>query len=655
MCGIAGFLRTARAGSRNEMELTVSLMRDRLHHRGPDDAGAWVDEQRGIALGHRRLSIVDLSPAGHQPMHSVCGRYVLAFNGEIYNFQDLRKELESLGNVFRGHSDTEIVLAAVAQWGMGSALKRFTGMFAIAMWDRNERVLTLARDRMGEKPLYYGWRDHSLLFGSELKALCAYPGWQSEIDRDALGAYFRYGYFPAPRTVYRNIFKLKPGTYLRIATNTAEPGQLPEPQEFWSAHRAFSDGIEKPFVGTEQQAINELERLLTQSVAQQMVADVPLGAFLSGGIDSSIIVALMQSQSARPVKTFSIGFEEAEYNEAQHAKAVARHLGTEHTELYVTPKDALAVIPKLPTIWDEPFADSSQIPTYLLSKMTRQHVTVSLSGDGGDELFGGYPRYFAAINLWRKWRLVPKWLANSSAIAIGCLPATTWEGLLGNVFPLALGAEWKGRTGDRLYKMRALLKHHDPLSLYTGLVTCSDFRVLGASCYETQMDEGARILQGKPRSLLSVMTYLDSIAYLPDDILAKVDRAAMAASLEGRIPMLDHRVVEFAATVPDTLKMRNGQGKWLLRQVLYRHVPSALIDRPKMGFGVPIERWLGNELRDWVEDLISEQRLKRDGFLDPALVRGKWSEHLSGRRRWHYHLWPVLMFQAWLDSQKVGI
>ncbi|WP_240342516.1 asparagine synthase (glutamine-hydrolyzing) [Methylococcus sp. EFPC2] len=633
-----------------------------IAYRGPDDSGAWVDQNANIALAHRRLSILDLSAAGHQPMASASGRYVIAYNGEIYNHLELRNALqspcpqalsdegeESLSH-WRGHSDTETLLACIEAWGIEKTLVQTVGMFAFALWDRQEHTLHLARDRIGEKPLYYGWMGKTFLFGSELKALRAHPAWRGEIDRNALAAYMRHNYVPAPYSIYKGIYKLLPGTYLSLETGAV--GDEPAAKTYWSARAVAEAGVSAPFTGSEQAALSELERLLKQSVNQQMVADVPLGAFLSGGYDSSMIVALMQSLSSRPVKTFTIGFHEAGYNEAEHANAVARHLGTEHTELYVTPDRAMAVIPKLPSLYDEPFADSSQIPTFLVSELARQHVTVSLSGDGGDELFCGYNRYFWAKSIWRRVSVLPRPVRAILAGMLTTLPPEQWNKLFQGISRL-LPDSWRyANPGDKVHKLSEILAVTTPEEIYLGLVshwkTPSDV-VLGSLEPRTALND--RDQWAALPDLEQRMMYLDQITYLPDDILTKVDRAAMGVSLETRVPMLDHRVVEFAWTLPLPMKLHDGQSKWLLRQLLYQYVPRELIERPKMGFGVPIDVWLRGSLRDWAEAYLDENRLRREGYFDPIPIRQKWAEHLAGKRNWSYYLWDILMFQSWLETQ----
>ncbi|MDP2830253.1 MAG: asparagine synthase (glutamine-hydrolyzing) [Sulfuricellaceae bacterium] len=646
MCGITGFLNQTEV---DQSSVIANRMADAIAHRGPDDAGIWVDAAAGIGLAHRRLSILDLSPAGHQPMISACGRYVIVFNGEIYNHLALRAALVT--QVWRGHSDTETLLAAIAAWGIEAALTQCVGMFAFALWDRHERSLTLARDRLGEKPLYYGWVNGTFLFASELKALRIWPGFAADIDRDALALYMRHNYVPAPWSIYRGIWKLPPGTFLRVNAGDRALGRG-EPLPYWSARAVAEAGLAHPFAGDEREAALELERMLSQAIAGQRLADVPLGAFLSGGIDSSVVVALMQAQSRRPVKTFTIGFHESGYNEAPHARAVAAHLGTDHTELYVTSRQAMDVIPLLPTLYDEPFADSSQIPTFLVSQLARRHVAVSLSGDGGDELFGGYNRYFWAMQLWRRLSRMPLPLRRGLACALVALPPVAWNHLFRMAGPLLPGRLRHANPGDKLHKLATLFAARQPEAIYQRLVSHWDDPagvVLGAGEPATVVTDPARWLACD--DFAQRMMYLDLVSYLPDDILVKVDRAAMGVSLETRVPLLDHRLVEFAWRLPLDMKIREGQGKWLLRQVLYRHVPKHLIERPKMGFGVPIDVWLRGPLRDWAEALLDESRLRREGYFDPVPIRNKWAEHLSGRRNWAYHLWDVLMFQAWLEAQ----
>lgn len=645
MCGLAGVLLRNRLRGGDALVRDVGAMAAAIVHRGPDEGGAWTDAGFGVALAHRRLSILDLSAAGRQPMHSASGRFVIAFNGEIYNHLELRNELP--GFAWRGHSDTETLLAAFETWGVEAALRRMVGMFAIALWDGGRKELTLARDRLGEKPLYYGLRDGVLLFGSELKALAAYPGWALQVDRDALALFMRYGYVPLPHTIWRGIRKLLPGSYLTLAAD-ATNAVLPAPILYWRAAEVAAGSVRTSI--DEAGAVGALDRHLRAAVAGQMVADVPLGAFLSGGVDSSIIVALMQAQSPRPVRTFSIGFTEADYNEAAYAKAVAAHLGTNHTEFYVSPEDAQAVIPRLAEMYDEPFGDSSQIPTHLVAAMARRHVTVCLSGDGGDELFGGYNRYFWGRAIWRRIGPLPRGLRAAAGRAVSAVSPRAWD-RIGRALPSRLR---QATLGDRLHKLAGVIDVASTDELYRRLVSQhreprsividGDEAPIWADAEATDF---ARSVRGG--DFTERMMFHDLVGYLADDILVKVDRAAMAVSLETRIPLLDHRLLEFAWSLPLDMKIRHGQGKWLLRQVLYRYVPKELIERPKQGFGIPLDSWLRGPLRDWAEALLDESRLRREGFLYPEPVRRKWSEHLSGRRNWQYWLWNVLMFQAWRE------
>jgi len=654
MCGIAGVFGRG-AGSHESLADTAGRMIGRLVHRGPDDAGAWSDENVGVALGHRRLAILDLSPAGHQPMLSASGRFVIVFNGEIYNHLALRSELGVVN--WRGHSDTETLLAAFEAWGIEATLKKAVGMFAFALWDRAGRILTLARDRLGEKPLYYGWQGESFLFGSELKALKAHPAFRAGIDRNALTLLLRHSYIPAPHSIYRGIHKLLPGTLLQIPFGKGvSTAQAARPAPYWTLAGVVESGQAEPIIGDDARVTAELEARLLEAIGLQMVADVPLGAFLSGGVDSSTVVALMQVQSSRPVKTFTIGYYEEGYSEAGYAKAVARHLGTEHAELYLTPEEARAVIPLLPALYDEPFSDSSQIPTFLVSQMARQHVTVSLSGDAGDELFGGYNRYFLASAIWRRLRWWPDAMRRLAANSITALSPAAWNRLHGVALPLLPRPLWVTQPGDKAHKLAEILAAESPEEIYRGLVSHwqnpTDV-VIGATEPATVLTDRAN--WSAVPDFEHRMMFLDAVSYLPDDILVKVDRAAMSVSLESRVPFLDHRVVEFAWRLPLAMKIRDGQGKWILRQVLYKYVPKELIERPKMGFGVPIDAWLRGPLREWAEALLDESRLKREGFFRPEPIRRKWLEHLSGARNWQYHLWDVLMFQAWFEHTESSI
>ncbi len=651
MCGIAGFLEFTHQNPSELLRTTVKRMGNTLRHRGPDDAGTWVDAYAGIALAHRRLSILDVSPAGHQPMLSGSGRFVIVYNGEIYNFQELGEELEKSNSApprFRGHSDTEVLLACFDRWGIEPTLPRLNGMFAFALWDRQERILYLGRDRLGEKPLYYGWMGGVFLFGSELKALRAYPGFDAEINRDSLALYLRHNCVPAPHSIYKRVQKLLPGTFLGVTSATL-PDTAPIP--FWSLRQVAERGIAKPFRGSEAEAVEQFETLLRDAVRIRMLADVPLGAFLSGGVDSSTVTSLMQAQSTRPIKTFSIGLSETEYDEAKDAARVAQHLGTEHTELYVTPLEAMAVIPDLPTMYDEPFADSSQIPTFLLSRMARRHVTVGLSGDGGDEVFCGYTRHVWSSRIWKTISPMPRKLRRATAATLLSVPPQGWESLFRVLGPFLPDAMKHRLPGQKLHKLAGLLALPDLKSVYLALASHWNHPaavVIGAEEPATVLTT-ASAWANLPEFTQQMM-FLDTLTFLPDDILTKVDRASMAVSLETRIPLLDHRIVEFAWRLPMTMKIRNGRGKWLLRQLLYRHVPRASIDRPKTGFSIPLDAWLRGPLREWAESLLGERRLRNDGFFHPQPIREKWAEHLSGKGGWQHHLWDILMFQAWWDE-----
>lgn len=644
MCGITGYWQVGPAlevGVLHRMSAAIS-------HRGPDGEGTWRDEDVGIALAHRRLSILDLSPTGAQPMASATGRYVIVFNGEIYNHLELRKELQH--RVWRGHSDTETLLAAFECWGIEGALKKSVGMFALALWDRETQTLTLARDRLGEKPLYYGWQNGTFLFGSELKALKAHPMFMGAINRDALTLFLRHSAIPSPYSIYKDIYKLPPGMYWQRSLvherfSACERGEL---RSYWSARDVVEQGQRNLFRGTDAEARDALESVLRQSIDGQMLADVPLGAFLSGGVDSSTVVALMQARSSRPVKTFTIGFHQAGYNEAEHALAVARNLGTDHTELYVNPDEILATIPLLPTLYDEPFSDSSQIPTYLVSHLARSQVTVSLSGDGGDELFGGYNRYMWVQRVWRRLGWLPNTARAALAGVLTTLPPTAWNAAFERLYRLLPATLRYANPGDKLHKLADILAVQSPEEIYWVLV--SHWKQPAQIVKDGT--EPATILTDASKwaqipDLTHRMMYLDAVTYLSDDVLTKVDRAAMGVSLETRVPLLDHRVFEFAWTLPLQMKLRNGQGKWLLRQVLYRYVPKALIERPKMGFGIPLDVWLRGPLKAWAEDLLNPARLNAEGYFYAEPIWQKWREHQTGQRNWSYDLWDVLMFQAW--------
>jgi asparagine synthase (glutamine-hydrolysing) len=640
MCGIAGFVNFKLAGEA-ALRRQAEAMAETLRHRGPDAGTCWTDPQAGFATGHRRLSILDLSPAGGQPMVSQSGRFVISYNGEVYNAADLRPELQAKGYVFRGHSDTEVIVEGCAEWGVHATVRRLIGMFAFALWDRQDRRLWLVRDRLGIKPLYWGQFGDLLLFASELKALRAHPGWPVDIDRDALAAFMRLNYIPAPHSIYHNIQKLPPGAILEFDRR----GQA-RIENYWTLDDTIARARLNPFNGSDAEAEEALASLLGDAVERRMIADVPLGAFLSGGIDSSTVVALMQSKSARPVRTFSIGFEEEEYNEAPYAKAVAQHLGTDHTELYVTPEEARDVIPCLTDMYDEPFADSSQIPTYLISALTRRHVTVALSGDGGDELFCGYNRYFHALSIRPYVASVPLWLRQVAASGIRAVSPQRWDRFARFVPPTMRRPQF----GDKLHKLASVMLQ-DEDETYLRLLS--------------QFTEPEAIVRGgrEPRTLIGSpharefmpnyverMQYLDTLTYLPDDILTKVDRASMAVSLEARVPIIDHRVVELAWRFPTRMRFRDGKSKWILRRVLRRFVPDKLIERPKMGFGVPIDHWLRGPLREWADDLLSSSALAANGFhAEP--IRSCWTAHVEGRANWQYALWTIITAQAWLSDR----
>lgn len=699
MCGIAGIWMasdgTSAADAGAPLAELAGRMADALAHRGPDDRGVWADEAAGVALGHRRLSIVDLSPAGHQPMLSEDQRYVLSFNGEIYNFADLRRDLEATGEPprWRGHSDTEVLLAAFVQWGVSRTLERAVGMFALALWDRRERRLALARDRFGEKPLYYGvsaggvghgpggiaskvgdgigpgtgivskadpvvstsrvgtgvsgTAPFRLLFASELGAFRAVPGFSSEIDRDGVASLLQLSSIAAPTTIYRGVHQLPPGTWVEITAHDRDRGSLPAPRAYWSLREVIDAGKADPFRGTLDEAAEVLEGRVRAAVSRQMVADVPLGAFLSGGIDSSCIVALMQAQSSQPVRTFTIGFSEPAYDESARARAIAAHLGTDHTELIVTPEEALALIPNLPGIYGEPLADASQIPTILVSRLARAHVTVSLSGDAGDELFGGYNRYRWGTALTARIGRLPRaWRSG-----LGALFAAVPTGAYDRVAEVRAMFSGRGAApgsagrdlGDRAHKLAALLGYGSDADLYDRLFT-------QWSPQETGLP--ARRWPDPPRgaaSLAERMMFWDATQFLPDDILVKVDRAAMSVGLETRVPLLDPEVAAFAWRLPLGHRLDGRVGKAVLRRVAYRHVPRELLEGPKMGFRIPLDQWLRGPLRGWAEDLLAADRLRRRGLVPAEPVRRAWDEHLSGRRNWQYKLWAVLMLEAWAE------
>jgi asparagine synthase (glutamine-hydrolysing) len=636
MCGIAGFLDPMASTPADELQAIGEAMADRIAFRGPDDAGTWVDAASGIALAHRRLSILDLSPEGHQPMTSADGRYVLSYNGEIYNYRDLRADLEPLGHRFRGHSDTEVLLAAFTEWGILETLRRSNGMFAAAVWDRAERKLHLCRDRFGEKPLFYGWSNGLFLFGSELKALRGHPKFRAEVDPNALALFLRYGYVPAPRCIYSGLSKVLPGTVVSLTA----PERV-ETVTYWSAREAIMGARAAPFLGDEREAIGELHRLLLESVRLRMVADVPLGAFLSGGIDSSLVVALMQAQSQRPIKTFTIGFEREDYDEAPRARAVAAHLGTDHTELYMSGSDTLSVVRRIPEMYDEPFSDSSQIPTFLVAQLARRSVTVGLSGDGGDEIFGGYTRYLLGEVIWRILRRIPYPARRALARAIDASPSFAWVAIE-QTLRHVLGLRPRS-AADTLHSVTGFLRARDAAALYRRLLISRDDPLVPTAHHEPPPG----------LSFVECMMYWDTLHYLPDDILTKVDRATMSVSLEARVPLLDHRIFEFAWRLPLAMKFEEGVTKRPLRTILDTYVPHELTKRPKRGFAVPLAEWLRGPLRTWMQDLLAPGRLEAQGMLDPKRYATAMSEHLSGVRDRRIELWHALVFQAWVDSYDI--
>lgn len=645
MCGIAGFWQIKRS-SEHPIE-TLNRMGAALKHRGPNDGGIFHDDASGIGFAFRRLSILDLSPEGHQPMFSASGRFVIVFNGEVYNHEEIKADLGLTH--WRGRSDTEVILEAIERWGLTSAVQRFVGMFAIGLWDRQDKKLFLVRDRLGIKPLYYGRAGTNFVFASELKAIWQHSNFEGEINRDVLALYMRHNYVPSPHCIYKKLNKLQPGFILTLNSAQEEPTL----HQYWSAREVARQGVASPLDVNEIEAIEQLHEKLLAAVGLRMISDVPIGAFLSGGVDSSAVVALMQSQSNRPIKTFTIGFQEDQYNEARHAKKVAQHLGTDHTELYLTAQDALDVVPLLPSMYDEPFADCSQIPTFLVSKLAKSGVTVSLSGDGGDELFGGYNRYISTKKIWNRIRRVPQGLRSIATHAILNIPPVAIDQtfhLFRQILPQRIQPP---SPGDKAHKLAAFLELNSPNEIY--------FRAL--SHWQTPSDivvdshEPETVLAALEGATFSpniedAMMLTDSLTYLPDDILTKVDRASMAVSLEARVPLLDHRVFEFAWKLPLHFKIHNGMSKWVLRKVLYKYIPSKLIERPKMGFGVPIDRWLRGPLKDWAEALLSAESLAEHGFFETEPIREKWQEHLSGMRNWQYLLWDVLSFQDWYFANR---
>ena len=640
MCGVAGFWDTRAATTSERLNSVVATMSRTLVHRGPDDEGHWVDASAGIALGFRRLSIIDVSPTGHQPMFSESGRYVAIFNGEIYNYPELCAELlQSFSITMRGSSDTEVMLHGFDCWGLQATIRRLNGMFAMAVWDRTERALYLCRDRLGEKPLYYGWLDKTFVFGSELKSMTAHPEFRAGIDLDALAGYLQFGYVPTPRSIYQGVAKLPPATILKIKAGHSDP----VPQAYWSMKEVVRSAGEKQFSGSVQEAAELLTQRLQRTVKSRMQSDVPLGAFLSGGIDSSTVVALMQSVSPRPVHTFSIGFKEESHNEAADAARVAKHLGTKHREFIVSWAEAREVLPRLPELFDEPFSDSSQIPTYLISRLAKQHVTVALTGDGGDEVFGGYNRYRWNKKLWGLISHTPRFFSSGLGKAITLLSPGAWEAVLGGRQP---------QGGQKMYKLAKSLQARSQWELYEQVSSVSpvpsellaaEHKVHAPSDRTNAPATASRFVEG--------MMYEDTVTYLPDDILVKVDRASMGASLETRAPFLDHEIVEFAWSLPLAMKLHGGTGKYVLRKVLEKFVPRQLTDRPKAGFAIPIGAWLRKDLRDWAESALDSAKIRGQGYLDVDAVQKKWQEHLSGKRDWESQIWNILVLQWWLEAR----
>jgi asparagine synthase (glutamine-hydrolysing) len=650
MCGICGFY----SKSSFKSDEIIKKMNLSIHHRGPDDSGIWQDGNAGIVFGHQRLSIIDPTPAGKQPMHSSSGRLILTYNGEIYNHLEIRSELQEIKSNIKWHSntDTETLVEALDFWGIEVTLKKLVGMFAFAVWDRKLRSLTLVRDRMGEKPIYFGWQGIGdkpvFLFGSELKALKVHPEFRGNINNDAIALQLRHNCIPAPYSIYKDIFKLLPGHYLQLKENDLVKKLLPNPKPYWSLVEVATQGVNKLKSLSANDIEKELEQLLKISIKQQMMSDVPLGVFLSGGVDSSTVVALMQAQSNQPIKTFTIGFNEQEYNEAKYAKEVAKYLGTDHTELYVSAEQAMAVIPKLSLIYDEPFSDSSQIPTFLVSQLAKKKVTVALTGDGGDEVFCGYNRYILSKNLWNKLTLISLPLRKILASGIKSINSQSWNKFL-KILP---SFNQYTNLADKVYKVTSALESKTLFDLYYKLIS-------------NWQNPNGILLDGKePRTFLTnyeseltkldgqqQMMLLDSMTYLPDDILVKTDRAAMATSLETRAPFLNHKLLEYAWQIPQPLKLKKTQSKWILRQILYKYIPKKLVERPKVGFGVPIDSWLRGPLKDWAQALLDKTKLRNQGFFNPDSISIKWTEHLSGKKNWQYEIWSILMFQEWLSKK----
>ncbi len=645
MCGFAGFINFRSIYSKEKLINSVKEINLSIKNRGPDNSGEWVDEKNQVALGHRRLSIIDLTEEGHQPMVSESGRYIISYNGEVYNFNEIRKNLNRPTSSYDGHSDTEVILACIEEHGLKKAVKLFNGMFAFALWDRSEREMHLVRDRVGIKPLYYAINQNNLIFASELKPLIKSGKINKRIDVSSLGEYFRYNRVPAPKTIFEDVKKLEPGQILTFDLESKDINI----DRFWNALNVFEEGAKKPFTGSFEEGKNELRKRIDKAVKDRMVSDVPLGAFLSGGIDSSLVVATMQKISSNPVKSFSIGFEQDEFNEAEHAKRVAEYLGTDHTEMYVSEKDALNVIPDLPKYWDEPFADSSQIPTYLVSKMTRNHVTVALSGDGGDEMFAGYNRYYRANKIWEDFRKYPYPLRNIASRVLGYLPHQLIDTTYQFISPfISQELKFNHRPSSKIESISSALRFKSKSDIYRNIVThwkdtSSLINYKHSSSY-LSLDN----IVGE--NFIEQMMGYDLINYLPDDILTKVDRASMANSLESRVPLLDHQIIEWAWKLPFQFKVRNHDSKWMLKQILYEYIPKDFLDRPKMGFGVPLATWLRGPLRDWTNDLLSEEQLSKHNLLNKEVVKNTKDRHMNNEADFHYYLWDLLMFQSWYNE-----
>lgn len=647
MCGFAGFVDFAADRGAADLERVARRMSDPLIHRGPDGYGSWVDAAQGVGMGHRRLAVIDLSPHGSQPMVSASGNLVLSFNGEIYNHTALRAALESTGHVFRGTSDTEVLVESICRWGIEETLTRVVGMFAIAVWNVATSTLTLARDRLGEKPLYYGWAGREFLFGSTLEALKKHPAWKAPLDLDVLALYFRTNYVPDPLAIYRGFRKLLPGSCLHLAVGSATVGELPEPKRYWSLLEAARRGISSPFAGDDREALEHLESLLKQSVGGQLVADVPVGAFLSGGIDSSCVVALMQQHSTTPTRTFTVGLEDAAYDESGRAAKIAAYLGTQHTQLTVTAGDLIDIVPRMPEFFDEPFGDSSQIPTALIARLARKDVTVALTGDGGDEVFCGYNRITQLKRIHESTKWIPLPIRRAISASLAAIPVSAYD--------VVLRRGKFGALGDQAHKLGAILGMDGINEMYLDLATQwknPTELVLGATPIASTLGDIGNWPHDLP-PLLRLM-WVEASTSLPGDMLTKVDRAGMGYSLESRMPLLDHRLIEFAWSLPDRYRIRDGKSKWALRQVLDGYVPEALVDMPKSGFGIPLDEWLRGPLRDWAESLLDARRLRDQGLLDADQVRTTWQQHLDGRYRSQSGLWGVLMFQGWMETEQAA-